>query len=223
MTEHEWLECTDPGAMLEFLRNRASDRKLRLFVCACCRTVWRVLHKRGRKAVTTAEAFVDGLITEEALAEAERGLWNNGYYLAVPRSGSPAAQAAARHAARAARAVVLPHPNWPSACDDVANAGHLTADSEQAPLIFRGRLASLLREIIGHPFHPVALDPSWRTAQALAVARGAYEDGTFEDLPLLADVLEEAGCGDPELLGHLRGPGPHVRGCWALDLVLGKE
>jgi hypothetical protein len=42
-------------------------------------------------------------------------------------------------------------------------------------------------------------------------------------LAVAADALEDAGCTDPELLGHLRGPGPQVRGCWAVDLVLGKE
>jgi hypothetical protein len=80
-----------------------------------------------------------------------------------------------------------------------------------------------LREILGNPFLPVAIDPIWHTPQALALARTAYEERRFEDLPLLADALEEAGCTDAAILAHLRGPGPHVRGCWVVDLVLGKE
>ena len=54
------------------------------------------------------------------------------------------------------------------------------------------------------------------------LARRTYDEGDFAALPVLGDALEDAGCADPELLGHLRGPGPHVRGCWALDLLLGK-
>jgi hypothetical protein len=82
--------------------------------------------------------------------------------------------------------------------------------------------ASLLRDIIGNPFCPVALNPAWLTPNVTALARSIYADRNFIDLPILADALEEAGCTRPELLTHLRGPGPHVLGCWALDLVLNK-
>jgi hypothetical protein len=80
-----------------------------------------------------------------------------------------------------------------------------------------------VREIFGNPFHPVSFYPALRTSSAVAIARTAYEERRFEDLPLLADVLEEAGCTDAAILVHLRGPGPHVRGCWVVDLVLGKK
>ena len=85
-----------------------------------------------------------------------------------------------------------------------------------------------LREIIGNPFRPVAVSPSWQTPQVVALAHASYEhrdlpSGTLDParLAVLADALEDAGCADADLLGHLRGPGPHVRGCWALDLLLG--
>jgi hypothetical protein len=81
----------------------------------------------------------------------------------------------------------------------------------------------LLRDIVGNPFRSVAFDPSWRTANVLTLAQTAYDARAFETLPILADALADAGCDDGDILGHLRGPGPHVRGCWALDLVLGKE
>jgi hypothetical protein len=81
----------------------------------------------------------------------------------------------------------------------------------------------LLREIVGNPFRPVIFDPSWRTPTINALAQAAYDDRTFDRLPILADALEDAGCADPDILGHLRGPGPHVRGCWAVDLILGKQ
>jgi hypothetical protein len=85
------------------------------------------------------------------------------------------------------------------------------------------RQAALLREVVGNPFRPVPVSPAWLTADVLRLAADAYQNNALEQLPILADALEEAGCDASELLAHLRGPGPHVRGCWALDLVLGRS
>jgi hypothetical protein len=89
--------------------------------------------------------------------------------------------------------------------------------------------AALLRDIPGNPFRSVPLSPAWQTPQVVALAQAAYEQrglpaGTLDvaRLAVLADALEEAGCDQADLLDHLRGPGPHVRGCWAVDLLLGK-
>jgi hypothetical protein len=82
-----------------------------------------------------------------------------------------------------------------------------------------------VRDLFGNPFHPVALHPSWSTWNDGIVARLAetvYEDRAFDLLPVLGDALEEAGCSDAEILGHLRGPGLHVRGCYVVDAILGK-
>jgi hypothetical protein len=81
----------------------------------------------------------------------------------------------------------------------------------------------LIVDIFGNPFRPVALDPRWRTADVTGLARTIYEDRAFDRLPVLADALMDAGCADEQIIGHCRGPGPHVRGCWVVDLVLGKE
>jgi hypothetical protein len=88
----------------------------------------------------------------------------------------------------------------------------------------------LLRDIFGNPFRPVTLDPSWRIPDILALAQAAYDNrelpaGTLAParLAVLADALEEAGCTERTLLDHLRSPGPHVRGCWSVDLLLGRE
>ncbi|QDU22206.1 hypothetical protein [Urbifossiella limnaea] len=81
----------------------------------------------------------------------------------------------------------------------------------------------LVRDIFGNPFRPVPFDPSWRTEAVVGLARGMYESRDFGPIPVLADALEDAGCADADVLGHCRGPGPHVRGCWVVDLVLGKE
>ena len=80
-----------------------------------------------------------------------------------------------------------------------------------------------LSDIFGNPFRPVTFDPSWRTEAVVVLARGMYESRDFAPMPVLADALEDAGCADADILAHCRGDGPHVRGCWVVDLVLGKS
>jgi hypothetical protein len=86
----------------------------------------------------------------------------------------------------------------------------------------RKRLCDLIRDVIGYPCRPVALDAAWQTPAAVALAQTIYDERRFSDLPILADALEEASCDNADLLAHCRGPGPHVRGCWVVDLILGK-
>ena len=81
----------------------------------------------------------------------------------------------------------------------------------------------LLRCIVGNPFQPVACEPSWRTPIAVSLAEAIYAGRAFDRLPVLADALEEAGCTNPDVLAHCRGDGPHARGCWVVDMVLGKS
>jgi hypothetical protein len=87
--------------------------------------------------------------------------------------------------------------------------------------------AYLLQDVFGPlPFRPVAIDPAWlrwNFGTVPAIARHVYEDRAFHDLPILADALEDAGCTDQDILTHCRLPGEHVRGCWVVDLLLGKE
>ena len=90
-------------------------------------------------------------------------------------------------------------------------------DSEAAD---EGRL---MREILGNPFRPIEFDPSWRTTAVVNLADAIYIDRAFDRLPILADALQDAGCEHEDILAHCRGPGPHVRGCWVIDFVLGKS
>jgi hypothetical protein len=86
--------------------------------------------------------------------------------------------------------------------------------------------AAFLRDLFGNPFRPLAINPAWlawNDGTVVKLAQSIYDDRAFDRLPILADALEDAGCNDAELLSHLRGPGPHVRGCWALDLILGRS
>ncbi|MBY0458303.1 MAG: hypothetical protein K2V38_13260 [Gemmataceae bacterium] len=81
----------------------------------------------------------------------------------------------------------------------------------------------MLREVRGNPFRPVIFNPTWRTPDVTLIAQNAYDARDFSALPILADAIQDAGCDSEELLAHLRDPhATHVRGCWALDLVLGK-
>jgi hypothetical protein len=84
-------------------------------------------------------------------------------------------------------------------------------------------VAAIIRDVVGNPFRPVPFDPTWRTLQVLAVAGTIYDERRFEELPVLADALEDAGCHDTDTLNHCRQPGDHVRGCWVLDQLLGKQ
>jgi hypothetical protein len=80
-----------------------------------------------------------------------------------------------------------------------------------------------IRDIFGNPFRPVAADPCWLTSPVLDLARTMYDSRDFGPMPILGDALEEAGCNNADILAHCRGGGPHVRGCWVVDLVLGKS
>lgn len=84
-------------------------------------------------------------------------------------------------------------------------------------------MGDAIREVFPDPFTPTRFDPAWRTEVVTGIANGVYSDRTFGVLPVLADALQDAGCDSDPILAHLRGFGPHTRGCWALDLILGKE
>jgi hypothetical protein len=199
--------------MLAFLGDRAGDRKLRLFAVACSRRVWHLLDDLGRAAVDAAEGFADGVLGPEALRAARSACkYAGGRAAWYAAASSPAV--AARNAAHSALSGVAPASSL-HAPPDAAAGSRLAAE--------RGAQAALLRCIFGDPFRPVTRDPVWRTTQLLAIAERIYCERLFGDLPVLADALEEAGCTDAELLGHCRDGGEHARGCWAVDLVLGRS
>ncbi len=82
----------------------------------------------------------------------------------------------------------------------------------------------LIRDIVGNPFRPVTFDPSWLTSDVVLLAQGIYDDRAFDRMQILADALQDAGCDNTDILGHCRDLyATHVRGCWVVDLVLGKQ
>jgi hypothetical protein len=247
MTEDEWLAAMHPHPMLDFLRGTTSDRKLRLFACACCRRIWPALKRRGsRKAVETCEMYADNLATIEKLQAAHasahdafaRVQWaaesdeettparaaiylgaGTDFHAALTADGAAATfgvktrERDYKRRKKAANAEGREEPIW-----DQYDAVYRTAQAEEARTQTR-----LLRCVIGNPFRPVAFDPAWRTSTAAALAEQMYASRDFGAMPILADALQEAGCEDAAILSHCRGTGPHVRGCWVVDLVLGKE
>lgn len=261
MNEQDWLTSTDPAAMLrEFnlsassqLMNKfvaPSDRKLRLFACACCRQMWHLLADvMSRRAVEVAERYADGGATKQELAAA----WE------VASVAAWAAWETAWAAWEAAWAA------WEAAREAARAAMNVARDAAKK------QKAALLRDIIGNPWklQGLLLDRRWLTPAVVSLTKAAYEErpgrvcetchghgdwieehlsqsrvvghsrigclachntGRIEDgeldnnrLAVLADALDDAGCDNEMILTHLRSEGPHVRGCWVLDLLLGKE
>jgi hypothetical protein len=237
MTEAEWLGCTDPEAMLAFLAGQASERKLRLFTCACCRRILHLLRdERCRTSIEIIEREADGVASErrstEVLEERVARVWD-GYLIATEASGvmrtaacrSP--EKAAGNTVQSAAAALAMEIAGPCSYATPDLVHHVAwHNAHQAGLRSAGReLCRLLREVFGNPFRRPRLTAFWLAANDGLVpklARGISDEGAFEQVPILGDALEDAGCDDVEILHHCHEPGEHVRGCWVVDLVLGK-
>jgi hypothetical protein len=248
MTEAEWLACPDPMRMLEFLRTQrtrtTSDRKMRLFAVACCRRVWDLLGEPSRHALEVLERHLDGAAADEELWSAIRDAeqdWFGQWEFYPPTDAARAALtfrntiplvAALRTAEEVAEGVrceaaasIGPALGWwpPPQMPDPAILQMRVAVGDRTLTAERAAQCQLLRDIFHGPCRAIHFQSRWRTDAVLSIASAIYRDRQFERLPVLADALEYAGCSEPELLGHLRSPGVHVRGCWAVDLLLKKS
>jgi hypothetical protein len=208
MTEAEWLACSAPDLMLTYLTAAASDRKLRLFACACCRHIWDLLPEgASRRAVEDSERFADGELSLEELQ----------------RSWSAARQLVAHDQARVGgwnRLTEAEMEARDTARSGAWSAAHsVVADSNHDDRHFQ---CDLLRDIF-QPFHPLALQKLWLTDKVNALAGAIYTDRGFERMPALADGLADAGCTNAAILSHCRAAGLHVRGCWVVDLLTGRK
>ena len=229
MTEAEWMAATDPNPMLEHLWTEPGNRKLRLFGAACCRQVWgRLMHIESRQAVEAVERYADGGIDTDKLADARNlhrscGAWKiqrnaadtvsqASFYDGSTTSSMLAAIGAAKSAAHA----------W---TDKTEGGARSYRETSWVPLWNEARSVQVafVRDIFGNPFRPVAADPSWFTSTVLSLAQGIYDDRAFDHLPILADALQDEGCENPDILDHCRGPGPHVRGCFVVDILTGRK
>jgi hypothetical protein len=235
----DWQGCQDPAAMLQWASARISTRKQRLFACACCRRVvfmvdaWAYDFRREdyRRALETAERFADGEATARELADAQSGADDSTFinadldYAARDTGVDPF-----RDVASADPAVV--RDIWQQVLilvrefgtDPNATGARRRHDAEERSE--RAAQADLLRDLLDNTVRPAALDPgclTWRDGLLVSLARRMYESRNFTDMPVLADALQDAGCTDTAILEHCRRPAGHVRGCWVLDLLLGKN
>jgi hypothetical protein len=229
MTEAEWLACTDPTPTLEFLRDRGSDRKMRLFACACCRRIWRLYDDEWSPvAVEVAERHADGLVTNEQMILAHRAIFGITGNPTRWKIGSSAVLVA--NAAKCASSV----PTSSQAARIAAMAAKKGATTRPSASVERKEQTRLLPCIFGNPFHTsLPLPPpvlAWNDGTVRRLAAAIYDDrrlpeGTLDParLAILADALLDAGYDNEALIQHCRQPGPHVRGCWAIDLILGKQ
>jgi hypothetical protein len=229
--------------MCALLRGKERGRKFRLFACACCRRIAHLLtDERSHHALDVFERFPDGELTMKEYASGERE--------AAEACAAQARVAGANESARgiseadrvrlfafmfAAQAVTDCFGPVASAAADCCGAlrGYGTAElrddaqmretGDQIEAAERTAQAALLRDIFGNPIYPIALDPAWRTAPVVALARKMYAARDFGAMPDLADALLDAGCENELILNHCRyADRIHVRGCWVVDLLLGK-
>jgi hypothetical protein len=197
MTEAEWLACEDPEPMAKAAVEcpRTSDRICRLYLAA----FW------GWQALRLTAKQQPALLKRVAATEhwAETGK--------LPK----------RFRVSDSTNVVFFSPNPRPAVTRTAHALSSWGKSGREAIAIQ---PALLRDIFGNPFRPVALDPAWVTSDVLALARGIYEERAFDRMPILADALQDAGCTNEDVLNHCRDANAtHVRGCWVVDLLLGKS
>ena len=257
MIDAEWQASEDPRPMFGVVKDLATERKMRLFVLTCCRSIECYVMKHDKwyhRAVTALENRIEGTVTEEDLQKAlwdasgelygetrhpgdtlghvvyhasgvfalfHRGEWEG---LATAASKVPAYDALKRSGnPDLARIVAL----WTSKEHRFSETQWLRDAEEVESLpeflsafgIEQAHQANFLRDIFGNPFRPVSFSPRWRTDISLALAHQMYKSRNFDAMPILADALQDAGCDSDDILAHCRGPGPHVRGCWVVDLV----
>lgn len=230
MNEATWSsEAYHPQGMLWTLskqfkvaRTKAGRRKLRLFAIACCHVVRNKLpdEKLWWENVELAERFIAGEASKEELTkgwESTRQQW----FARGSRSVSNTRQVQEQVAVAMATEVTTPEAFSAAIAQtvhEVALAGYREGNKVGDTI-----LCDLIREVFGNPFSPVTLERGFRTQSVASMAKAIDKNKTFEDMPILADALEDAGCDNEEILEHCRSGASHVQGCWALELVLARE
>lgn len=218
MTEAEWLACSDPMPMLEFLRGKVSERELRLFTCATARLLWDQFPAGLLKeAVEAGERHADGVPCEN---ECRRYVYElhklpvdygketgRNWFVDQPPVAVSALFGAIHAVGHWAAISTIP--------DRLGWREHSKATGHRQP--------ELLRDIFGNPFRPAAVTQGMTSPDVVALAGRIYRDRAFAELGELAGLLQAVGCDDVAVLDHCRSSGRHVRGCWVLDLILAKE
>ena len=212
MTEQEWLAATDPRPMLSALTPETCLRKSRLFMVACSRRHFGKAVQECKEAIDAAERFADGVEQVQTLIRLRERLPPSD----TDDDGSP--------------------PPFPATAFWITHGEYTQGEQvrylmDQVVLLMQdagGRgeqvaQVALLLDIFGNPFRPVTSDPSWLTSTVVSLAEGIDTQRAFDRMPILADALQDAGCDAADILDHCRRAVSHVRGCWVIDLLLGKE
>ena len=229
MTESDWNSCADPQAMLDFLQGTASDRKLRLFTCAYCRYIL-----QENPVVLVAERFADGLATNAERKHAQKEAVKAATFRNLGGRGGHYTLMTA--AASAAARILCPPGRIYRECGTLARTvvTAVRVVNPQAADELQQAQVMVLRDIFGNPFRPTpAIDSawlSWNDGIVGKLAQTIYDERILPEgllhqsrLAILADALEESGCNNQEILVHCRSRTDHVRGCWLIDLILGKS
>jgi hypothetical protein len=246
MTEANWLHSESmPFAMHRHVHRSASTRKLRLASAAGCRlALATVTDVTLSSAVEALERHADGLATEEEFVSKREPLL--GVFVAIREAGGSYRPEYRKQIEAIASAMSSDTTHWLPSFRQAIEAANRRAlqnhdgfcdlyPRNKASAPTRRAASDILREIFGNPFRPFLLLPSWQgggfeqpdgvvvrpTSDVIGLAAAIHLTGDFSRLPILADALEEAGATDETLLRHCRGPGPHVRGCWAHDIARG--
>ena len=225
MTEAEWFGAARPLKLLRYLHTLgdSSDRKFRLFGVVCCRRVEEQIPDRElAEVIESCEQLADEVSVDDL---------NLKQFMQLSRVADRSRERATRFEADCdlgytefafGVSQLTEYPLHPEHCADScmsALCGHDDYDTGQGEMLFQ---ADILRDVFGNPFRPVVFYPEWRKDTAVAIARAMYEARDFSAMPILADALQDAGCGDDDILSHCRDEKQvHVRGCWVVDLVLG--
>jgi len=245
MTEADWLTGTDVTAFVRFAADHLSPRRQRLLATGFCRVVSHLFnHPELNEKLGVIERYADGVVSAAEVEKARqrcRGIAQasfDEYRIAVDSRMGDSRRAYARQEFAWAVAYT---PVDPLPLSDVAARAAFAAqyastetDAVELPgtlVTYKsptGELANTMRsvvwEVIGNPFRAVHFKPDWRTDTAKSLARQMYESREFSAMPILADALQDAGCDNEDVLTHCRDTtAKHIRGCWVLDLVLGKE
>jgi hypothetical protein len=224
MTEEEWEATSNQSQsmlhtlrILKFNRSTSGNRRLRLFAVACCRYFTHLLpHPALNQAVEIAEEFAEGLRTR-------RDLQTSFHEVEPMRDVRFFTNLRIEERCAIDMAVSTTHFQAYESAFSMTCSPHPLADVQPARDAEK-TICDLFRDIFGNPFRPVAFDAAWRTSTALGIATLMYDSREFNAMPILADALQDAGCEDDAILSHCRDEnGIHVRGCWVVDLVLGKQ
>jgi hypothetical protein len=231
MTEQEWLGCDDPRPMQQFLGGNPGLRKMRLFVLACCRQIWgAAADPPTRVALQSVERFVQAGAMQTWKASVRVA---SGQAVIDCRASDPlgplqvfASNSLPRQVSVSAVPPILVRILEYLACErDVSWWPDWLIEALDRAGLSPARQADVFRDLIRAPFRPLHFRAAWRTGNdgaSLQVARVIDHEEAFDQVPILADALEDSGCDCDEILDHLRHSEGHVRGCWAVDLVLGR-